>query len=310
MSKERRYVVREGERLDVSAVLARLGEGRDAVAEGRVFVGRMRVRDAAQRVVAGDEVRVAAAAAATPAPPPVLYEDDDFVCVAKPAGLPTVPGPSGGAHSLVAVVARGLGVRVEALTPTSRLDRDVSGVVTFAKSGAAAARVAQARERGTHARRYVALAAKGPSVPDDRARGEWTWPIGRAKSPLLRAIGGPDAKEARSRFAVIARAHAGTTMLALAPETGRTHQLRVHASHAGAPLLGDRDYGGPMRVVLATGKVVSLARIALHCARVRVPVRAEVSVDVVAPVPIELATLWETLGGAPEAWNEASSCDL
>ena len=60
-------------------------------------------------------------------------------------------------------------------------------------------------------------------------------------------------------------------LLAVEPQTGRTHQIRVHASHAGAPLLGDRDYGGAARVTLAGGRTVALARIALHAARVSVP---------------------------------------
>ena len=59
-------------------------------------------------------------------------------------------------------------------------------------------------------------------------------------------------------------------MLSVEPITGRTHQIRVHASHAGAPLLGDRDYGGPTRWTLKSGKSVTLDRIALHCARVTV----------------------------------------
>ena len=52
--------------------------------------------------------------------------------------------------------------------------------------------------------------------------------------------------------------------------TGRTHQIRVHASHAGAPLLGDRDYGGPTRLTLPGGRVLAPTRIALHAAKVRI----------------------------------------
>jgi hypothetical protein len=71
------------------------------------------------------------------------------------------------------------------------------------------------------------------------------------------------------------------------------------------PLFGDRDYGGPARLTLPGGRVVSLARVALHCARVEA---AGVSAE--APAPAELAAVWEALGGRAEAWEKASSCAL
>ena len=98
----------------------------------------------------------------------------------------------------------------------------------------------------------------------------WDAPIGAGKDPRHRAAFGPDAKASQTRWTVIARAGC-FAMLAVEPQTGRTHQIRVHASHAGAPLLGDRDYGGATRVTLPDGRVVALARIALHAARVTVP---------------------------------------
>src|SRR4029079_6547508 len=143
--------------------------------------------------------------------------------------------------------------------------------------------------------RYVALSVAAPG----QARGEWTVAIGRHHKPNLRAVDGPDAKAARSRFSVVEVLPSGAAMLALAPETGRTHQLRLHASHAGAPLLGDKDYGGPALLVLANGRVISLARIALHCLRVTLPVRSGGKARVVAPVGGDLRAIWEALGGAP-----------
>jgi 23S rRNA pseudouridine955/2504/2580 synthase/23S rRNA pseudouridine1911/1915/1917 synthase len=113
---------------------------------------------------------------------------------------------------------------------------------------------------------------------------------------------------ALSRHATVARADAGAqgwALLALEPVTGRTHQLRVHAAHAGAPLLGDRVYGGPSRVTLASGSVVVFDRIALHAARVRVP-RADGSMlEVGAPVPPLLREWWQKGGGNDDAWDRA-----
>jgi 23S rRNA-/tRNA-specific pseudouridylate synthase len=190
--------------------------------------------------------------------------------------------------------------------PTSRLDRGVSGVVVIALSKRAAERMARARVEGTYARRYVAIAESAPQ----QGSGTWDTPLGRARDPRLRAPQGRDAVPALTRFAVVA--HAGTRpMLALSPVTGRTHQLRVHAAHAGAPLLGDRAYGGPTRVVLEGGRVIPLGRIALHAARVTVPsARASIPLVAISPIPCDLSQLWLALGGDPSAWDIALSCAL
>ena len=288
-------------------VLASLGETPAAVNEGRVFLGAYRLTDASKRLAAGESIRVAAPVGES-GTLPLLFQDDDYVAVAKPAGIPTVPSLEGSRGSLLDIVARQLGLSDKALHVTSRLDRLVSGVVTLAKSPAAAQRILQAREAGTHARRYVALGMLAPGA--DALDGAWTFAIGRhRKSALLRAVNGPEAKPARSRVRFVAEAGSRVWLLALAPETGRTHQLRVHASHAGVPLLGDRDYGGAARLVLAGGRVVALARVALHCARVAVPRRGGV-VSVGAPVAPEITSLWASLGGSPEAWDTAIECDL
>ncbi|HEX4447825.1 MAG TPA: RluA family pseudouridine synthase, partial [Polyangiaceae bacterium] len=92
--------------------------------------------------------------------------------------------------------------------------------------------------------------------------------------------------------------------------TGRTHQIRVHASHAGSPLMGDRDYGGPARVTLATGRVLELRRVALHAARVVVPGEDGAPLVARSPVPAELQALWSALGGDAAAWEFAATCAL
>jgi 23S rRNA-/tRNA-specific pseudouridylate synthase len=301
-----RWTVRQGDGATVGEVLARAGADAAAIADGRVFVDRRRVKAADEPLRAGEVLHVAPAQAAGSAPVRVLARADDLIAVDKPAGIPTIPDQSGTSHSLLALVATELGCAPERVHPTSRLDRDVSGVVVLALTREAAARLSAARARGDYERRYLAIAARAPEPP----RGAWTAPVGRARDPRLRAVGGRDAADARTRSACVACAGGGQELLAAAPETGRTHQIRLHAAHAGAPLLGDRAYGGPARLVLPSGRVLEPRRIALHAARVAVPDARGARVVVASPVPAELEALWAALGGAPEAWQLALSCEL
>jgi 23S rRNA-/tRNA-specific pseudouridylate synthase len=277
-------------------VLARAGVEPDAVGEGRVFVGRRRALSHDEAVGVGEEVHVApkgrALGGAT-----LLFDAEGLVAADKPADVATIPGHDAASESLLSAVARTLGVHPLTLHPTSRLDRGVSGVVVFARTSAAADRLAAARERGLYSRRYVAIATTAPEPP----AGLWNAPLGKAADPRHRAVSGRDAVPAESRYVTVARAGAWA-LLSLEPVTGRTHQLRLHASHAGAPLLGDRVYGGPTRATLPSGSVLAFGRIALHAARVRVP-RADGSVvEIVSPIPAELRGWWRAAGGEDGAW--------
>jgi 23S rRNA-/tRNA-specific pseudouridylate synthase len=314
--REKLWVVRPGDGSSVVEIVRRAGEDAKAIGEGRVFIGKKRATRADQPVRAGDTVRIgpAAAAGAHEAPPQIeiLFQEDGLVACVKPAGLPTVPDHAGAAHSLVALIAKQLGaMKADDLRVTSRLDRDVSGVVVFALDADAEDRLRRARDEGRYQRRYVALAATTTTRALD-AEGIWTAPIGRATDPRLRAARGPDAKDATTRWRSLASTSLDPTttvvMLAVDPVTGRTHQIRVHASDAGAPLLGDRDYGGLTKIVLGNGRVLTPSRIALHAARVIVP-GAHRLLEARAPIPDELARIWTSLGGAPDAWERALSSE-
>jgi 23S rRNA pseudouridine1911/1915/1917 synthase len=302
----RRWVVRAGDGRVVGEVLARAAADAGAVADGRVFVGRRRVLRADEAVREGDVVEVAAPRE-DQGDVHVLVDGGDVVAVEKPAGIPTIADHGGAAHALVTIVARSLGVAPSELHPTSRLDRDVSGVVVFARTRAAAERLRVARVEGAYARRYVAIAASAPR-PES---GRWDAPIGRApRDPRLRAVGGRDPVAALTRYASCGRSPRGAALLAVAPVTGRTHQIRVHVAHAGSPLVGDRAYGGPTRLVLPNGSVLEPGRIALHALRVTVPSATGEVLMAVAPVPAALRELWSALGGTPEAWELAASWDF
>ncbi|MDP9035335.1 MAG: RluA family pseudouridine synthase [Myxococcota bacterium] len=301
-----RWTVRDGDGATVRDILVLAGADMDALCDGRVFVGPRRAQNPRERVAIGDIVEIAPAKRVSAAALRILIEAGDLVAVDKPAGTPTIADHGGAAHALVAWTARSLGIEASHLHPTSRLDRDVSGVVFFARTRAAAERLSGARRTGSYDRRYVAIAARA-DIPD---RGTWDERIGRAADPRLRTVRGREAVAATTRFAVCARTSSGPAVMAFAPVTGRTHQIRVHASNAGAPLVGDRAYGGPVRMTLPSGLVLEPRRIALHAIRVIVPDQLGRPLVARAPVPLELASLWEALGGEPQAWEAAECCAL
>jgi 23S rRNA pseudouridine1911/1915/1917 synthase len=302
----KRYVVPAGRGQAVRDVLVHARTDPHAVAEGRVFVGRKRVLREDEPVNEGDVVEIAAALPASAHPHvTILARTDDLVAVDKPAGVPTIPDHAGAAHALTFLTATALGVDPSRLHATSRLDREVSGVVVFALTKGAAARLTSARARGEYVRRYVAIATSTP----EPTSGTWDEPIGRARDPRLRKIGGRDPAPAVTHYSACGHAPGGQTMLSVTPGTGRTHQIRVHAAHAGAPLLGDRAYGASPRIVLGGGRVLEPRRIALHALRVLVPGDSTGSVlTVLAPVPPELRDLWTALGGDERSWDVSTTC--
>ncbi len=339
--KKKTWVVQAGDGALIDDIVARLGGDARALDDGRVFVGRKRAHRG-MAVSVGDEVHVHArdAAPSRQATVTILHRDAGILAVDKPAGISTIPDERDAEGSLLHRAARAAGVDPRTLHPTSRLDRGVSGVVIFAENAAARARLREARSAGWYIRRYVAIASSEPlrGVGSQASlnapavdNGLWNARIGRARDPKKREVNGRDATDAFTRYRVVGVAAdrdgglrppnpreaspriaalrsaildplSHPVLLAVEPVTGRTHQIRLHASHAGAPLLGDRDYGGPRTLVLASGKVLTFGRIALHCAWVKVPG----SLDVRAPVPDELRGFWRALGGEDEAWAIAS----
>lgn len=290
----KRWIVRPGEGPTIDAILRALGDP-GACAQGRAFLGKKRVSRPDHPVRPGDEVVVHAPRAATDDAPSLLAERDGVVAVSKPASLPTVADHRGD-RCLLAWAQEKLGC---VLHTTSRLDVGVSGVVLLTRTQQARERLAAAREAGSYLRQYAAVATGTPAL----LSGRWDGAIGRAADPRLRAVGGHDAVHAATRYRAVASLPSGHALLALEPETGRTHQLRVHAAHAGLPLVGDAAYGGPTRIVASSGAIARFERVALHARRVRTPDGAGAPWQVEAPVPDELRQLWQRLGGAASDWD-------
>jgi 23S rRNA-/tRNA-specific pseudouridylate synthase len=218
----------------------------------------------------------------------------------KPPALSSEPDRRGDT-SLVREAAAILGAPPEELHVATRLDAMVSGVVIVAAGRDGTRRAAELQEAGALERRYVAL-ADGALHP---ASSTWDVPVGVGKGGKP-AVYGKDARPARTRYVVIesaggTRATGTTSLVVLTPETGRSHQLRVHASHAGVPMLGDVAHGGPRRLVRGDGTVVSLNRVFLHAFRIRVVHDGRVQWTAVAECPEDFVRTYAALGGASDA---------
>ena len=297
----------------VSDVLARMGAvAQGAADEGRAFVNGRRAAPG-DPVREGDEVAVWAARREDDAAGrvEVLARWGDILVAFKPAPLPTTPDRRG-TRSLVTDLAARLGLR-EPPHAASRLDVGVSGAVLCAAGPRGARHLTAMREAGRIARVYVGIASAAVE-----GEGVWAAPIGRARAAgghRVPAAGGAGAKEAATRYRAIARAGGAAggsgataaTLLRLEPITGRMHQLRVHAAHAGAPLLGDREHGGARAVVDRGGRVTAVARIALHALAVTVPDERGAARTAVAPVPDDLRAIWKVLDGDDAAWEEVGA---
>jgi 23S rRNA-/tRNA-specific pseudouridylate synthase len=286
----------------LSDVIAEMKQSYSAITEGRVFVGPRRARTHDDVVHPGDEVTVHPRTE-TVLGVEVLSEWRSLFAVYKPAGMASEPDKRG-AVSLVQEGARLLQVDVRHLHCVTRLDAAVSGVAVLAWGRDANRLAAELQQKGALHRRYVAL-VQGAPVPSS---GLWDVPIGTGKGGAAVA-GGRDAREASTRYAVVhTRAAAANdaapgardalSVVVAEPVTGRTHQIRIHASHAGTPLLGDGAHGGPRQVVRSDGRVIPARRVALHALRVRIDGAAS-ALRALAPCPPDFTALYTDLGGDP-----------
>ncbi len=166
----------------------------------------------------------------------VLFEDSDLLAVNKPSGLPTLPGGGFMENTLLHLVQR----RNPEANPLHRLGRGTSGIVLFAKTAQAAARLAKDWNTARVRKTYRALAGQ------EAARDEYeiTTPIGLAPHPRIASVwaANPAGKAAKSVARVLERS-GGNTTFAVTLHTGRPHQIRIHLASIGHPLVGDPLYG-------------------------------------------------------------------
>jgi tRNA pseudouridine32 synthase/23S rRNA pseudouridine746 synthase len=218
----------------------------------------------------------------------VLYADEALVAVDKPAGLLVIPGRGEPETTVLDAAQAELGK----LWVVHRLDRGTSGVLLFARSAAAHAALNAAFDSRRVKKRYLAVVA---GAPPDEQRIEV--PIAAARRGRMRPARPGDARaKAAATYVRVLEHLAGPPALALVecvPETGRTHQIRVHLMAAGTPLVVDPDYGPRPPIVGADGRPL-IGRTPLHAASLAfdhpvsgAPLRVE------APLPDDIAALLE-----------------
>ncbi len=274
-------------RADVQALLAR-----DAIVVDGRPVGK------SHRLVAGTVIELLEDPAVDVAPEgdagiavDVRYADDDLIVVAKPAGLVVHSGAGHANGTLVnGLLARFPEIATvgDELRPgiVHRLDRDTSGLLVAARSPRGYESLVDQISTRHVERRYVALAWGALSSP----RGVIDAPIGRSTSRRTRMAVRESGKAARTAYEVrTTYDEPACTLLDCRLETGRTHQIRVHLSAIGHPIVGDRTYGGAR-------ETIKLDRPFLHAAFLAFdqPTTGE-RLTFADPLPADLAEVLETL---------------
>ncbi|WNS80039.1 RluA family pseudouridine synthase [Domibacillus sp. DTU_2020_1001157_1_SI_ALB_TIR_016] len=236
---------------------------------------------------AGDAVRVvfppevpSGGLEAEPVDLPVLFEDKALIAVAKPAGMNTIPSrehPSGSLASGLLWLYREQGLQATAHIVT-RLDRDTSGIVLAAKNRYVHHLMSEMQKQKKVFRQYEAL-AEGIF---EQASGFVEAPIGRRDDSIIERMVREDGQYARTVYKVI-RQYDDFAHVAVKPETGRTHQIRVHLAHVGHPLAGDDLYGGSRS---------RINRQALHCGSLSFhhPVTGA-PIDLTMPMPMDMKNM-------------------
>jgi 23S rRNA pseudouridine1911/1915/1917 synthase len=264
-----------------------------SIAQGRVRVAERVCTDKQYRLKSGDRVRV------TISPPElldlvpeaipldILYEDDQLAIVNKPAGMVVHPsaGHSTGTlvHALLAHCPLSSIGGVHRPGIVHRLDKDTSGAIAIAKTDLAHQHLQQQLQAKTARREYLGVVYGTPKVDLPIGR----HPVDRQKNAILSLDRG--GKTAVTHWQIEERLRS-FSLIRFRLETGRTHQIRVHTTQMGHPIVGDPVYG--------TGRSigVKLPGQALHARRLQLihPLTGE-SIDVTAPIPDYFLTLLQVL---------------
>jgi 23S rRNA pseudouridine1911/1915/1917 synthase len=298
------------------------------ILDGAVTVGGRTIRDPGHRVNAGDRIAVTVPEPEPAAPQPesipldVVFEDDQIIVIDKPAGLVVHPAAGHGSGTLVNALIAHCGESLSGIGGVKRpgivhrLDKDTTGLMVVAKTDRAhralAAQFADHGRTGPLRRGYLAFAWGAPSRP----KGTIEAPIDRHPRSRDRMAVREGGRPAITHWQVLERypgradetaGKPAASLIECRLETGRTHQIRVHLSHLGHPLLGDAVYGPGFKTKAgllpadAQAALEALGRQALHAYLLAVqhPISGK-RLEFRSELPADLARLRRSLA-APRA---------
>ena len=256
------------------------------IAEGQVTVEGIPVTETRHKLKPGQAVKavippaVAAEPQAETIPLSVVYEDKDLIVIDKPPGLVVHPGAGNETGTLVNALIAHCGDSLSGIGGVKRpgivhrLDKDTSGLLVIAKNDAAhqglSEQFAAHGKDGRLERAYLAIVWGIP----ERNRGTVSANIARSNTnrQKMAVSRSETSREAVTHYEVLER-FSGASLIRCVLETGRTHQIRVHMTHIGHPLLGDKAYGSSFKASLSTlsntarNAVNILNRQALHAGK-------------------------------------------
>jgi 23S rRNA pseudouridine1911/1915/1917 synthase len=230
------------------------------------------MKDLACAVRAGDRVELAlrTSRASPIGKERILHLDGEVLAVDKPAGVTAQEDLAGGdtLPDLCSALLREMGERQTQALLVHRLDRGTTGVTLLARTRRAQSALLEEFREHRVRKEYRALVSPGPSAD-----------AGVADSPVA-------SRRALTRWHVVER-QGSAAMIAALPETGRTHQIRVHLLALGSPLLGDKAHGGPAFLTTPAGARHDFARPMLHALSLELRHPRGSGLRVEAPLPAD-----------------------
>jgi 23S rRNA pseudouridine1911/1915/1917 synthase len=301
-----------GQRLDrfLAAQLPEVSRNRiqSLLDEGHILVDGA-AKKPSHRIALGEKVTVGlpppspGSLEPEPIPLAMLYEDSDLAVIDKAAGMIVHPGAGAETGTLVAALlhhfggAAGLSSVGGPLRPgiVHRLDKETSGAIVVARTDASHAKLAAAFSQRLIQKTYIALLHGKPKGESGRIDLPIARDLHRRSRMTTRRREG---REARTDWRVLAHV-ANFTLVEADLHTGRTHQIRVHFSALGCPIVGDTVYGAPREERVGKETLPPLGRNFLHAARIAfVHPSTGKRLEFVAPLPAELLDYLHTLANA------------